>query len=160
MYVEPFIRPPKFAKLKKIFFEVSDDIKNFLKEISYNKIKLNVFFDSIEEYNAINSDQKRCLNTYVVKNFFELIILFFETQIRLFCNFFHDIANDFYIKAENKSFFLEHCFSFILKFVGKCIKNIKILMFQEMFSDFEFSSSYIKVINQKYIEYCDRKYAN
>ena len=75
--------------------EVSDNIKNFLKEMSYNEIKLNVFFDSIEEYNAFNSDQKRCLNTYVVKNFFELIILFFETQIRLFCNFFHDIANDF-----------------------------------------------------------------
>ena len=86
--------------------------------------------------------------------------MFFEIQIRLFCNFFHDIANDFYIKAENKSFFLEHCFNFVLKFVGKFIKNIKIPMFQEMFSDFEYSSSYIKVINQKYIEYCDRKYAN
>ena len=83
MYVEPLIRQPNFEKLHKFFLEVSDDIKNFLKKISYNKIKLGVFFDSIEEYNAINSDQKRCLNTYVVKNSFELIILFFETQIIL-----------------------------------------------------------------------------
>ena len=157
LYVEPLIGLLNLEKLQNFFLVVSDDIKNFLKEISYNKIKSNVFFDSIEEYNAINFDQKRCLNTYVNKNFFEFIILFFETQIRLFCNFFYDINNDFYIKAENKSFFLEHCFSFVLKFVGKCIKNIKILMFQEMFSDFEFSSSYIQVINQKYIEYCDRK---
>ena len=52
------------------------------------------------------------------------------------------------------------CFDFVLKFVEKCIENIKISMFQEIFSDFEFSSSYIKVINQKYIEYCNRKYAN
>ena len=114
----------------------------------------------MEQYNAINSDKKKCWNTYVVNNFFELITLFFETQIRVLCNFFHNIANDFYIKAENNFFFLVQCFDFVLKFVGKCIKNIKISMFQEIFSDFEYSSSYIKVINQKYIEYCDRKYAN
>ena len=114
----------------------------------------------MKQYNAINSDKKRCLNTFVVKNFFELITLFFETQIRVFCNFFHDIANDFYIKAENKTFFLEQCFDFVLRFVRNCIKNIKISMFQEIFSNFEYSSSYLKVINQEYIEYCDRKYAN
>ena len=93
--------------LKKLFLNyVSNNLKIFLKENSYNKIKFNVFFDSMEQYNAINSDKKRCLNTYVVNNFFELITLFFETQIRVFCNFFHDIANDFYIKAENNFFFL------------------------------------------------------
>ena len=83
----------------------------------------------MEQYNEINFDKKRCLNTYVVNNFFELITLFFETQIRVFCNFFHDIANDFYIKSEKKFFFLVQCFDFVLKFVGKCIKNIKISMF-------------------------------
>ena len=56
----------------------------------------------------------------------------------MFGNFFHDIANDFYIKAEISFFFLVQCFDFALKFVGKCIKNIKILMFQEIFSDFEY----------------------
>ena len=161
LYIDASIRPSNLEKLEKFFLDyVSNNLKIFLKENSYNKIKFNVFFDSMEQYNAINSDTKRCLNTYVVNNFFELITLFFETQIRVFCNFFHDIANDFYIKAENKFFFLVQCFDFVLKFVGKCIKNIKISMFQEIFSDFEYSSSYIKVINQKYIEYCDRKYAN
>ena len=55
----------------------------------------------MEKYNAINSNKKRRLNTYVVNNFFEFITLFFETQIRVFSNFFHDIANNFYIKAKN-----------------------------------------------------------
>ena len=55
--------------------------------------------------------------------------------------------------------FLER-FDFVLRFVRNCIKNIKISMFQEIFSNFEYSSSYLKVINQEYIEYCDRKYAN
>ena len=95
----------------------------------------------MKQYNAINSDKKRCLNTLVVKNIFELITLFFETQIRVFCNCFHDIANNFYIKAENKPFFPEQCFDFVLRFAGNCIKNIKISMFQEIFSNFEYSSS-------------------
>ena len=88
LHVEPLIRLPNFEKLQNFFLEVSDDIKNFLKEISYNKIKLNVFFDSIEEYNAINSDQKRCLNTYVNKNLFEFIILFFKLKLDYFVIFF------------------------------------------------------------------------
>ena len=113
----------------------------------------------MKQYNAINSDKKRRLNTFVVKNFFELITLFFQTQIRVFCNCFHDIANGFYIKAQNKTFFLNQCFDFLLRFVGNCIKNIKISMFQEIFSNFEYSPSYLKIINQKYIECCDRKYA-
>ena len=62
----------------------------------------------------------------------------------------------FILKQKIKAFFL----NIVLKFIGKYIKNIKIPMFQEIFSDFEYSSSYIKVINQKYIEYFDRKYAN
>ena len=87
--------------------EISNNLKIFLEEKSYSKIRLNIFFDSMKQYNAINFNKKRCLNTFAVKNFFELITLFFETQIRVFCNFFHNIANDFYIKAENKTFFLE-----------------------------------------------------
>ena len=66
----------------------------------------------------------------------------------------------FILKQKIKPFFLEQCFDFVLRFVRNCIKNIKISMFQEIFSNFEYSSSYLKVINQKYIEYCDRKYAN
>ena len=62
----------------------------------------------------------------------------------------------FILKQKIKAFFL----NIVLKFIGKYIKNIKIPMFQEIFSDFEYSSSYIKVIDQKYIEYFDRKYAN
>ena len=161
LYVDATIHPSYYEKLENFFLdEVSNNLKIFLKEKSYSKIRLNVFFDSMKQYNAINSDKKRSLNTFVVKNFFELITLFFETQIRIFCIFFHDIANDFYIKAENKMFFLEQCFDFVLRFVGNCIKNVKISMFQEIFSNFEYSSSYLKIINQKYIEYCDRKYAN
>ena len=107
LYIDASIRPSNLEKLEKCFLDyVSNNLKIFLKENSYNKIKFNIFFDSIEQYSAINSDKKRCLNTYVVNNFFELITSFFETHIRVFCNFFHNIANYFYIKAEKNFFFL------------------------------------------------------
>ena len=70
LYVEPLIRSPNFEKLQNFFLEVSDNIKNFLKEISYNKIKLNAFFDSIEQYNAINSDPKKMLKCVCCKKRF------------------------------------------------------------------------------------------
>ena len=89
LYVDAIIHPSNYEKLEKKFLdEVSNDLKIFLKEKSYSKIKFYIFFDSMKQCNAINSDKKRCLNTFVVKNFFELITLFFETQIRIFCNFF------------------------------------------------------------------------
>ena len=40
------------------------------------------------------------------------------------------------------------------------MKLIKIPMFEEIFSDFEYSSFPIKIINEKYVEYRDKKYAN
>ena len=93
------------------------------------------FFNSLHQYNAINSDQERCLNTFVVQNSFEFIPLFFETQIRIFSNFFHDIADDFYIKAENKTFFLEKCFDFVLNFVRRCMKNINFSFLKKCFQN-------------------------
>ena len=89
LYIDASIRLLNLEKLENFFLDyVSNNLKIFLKEKSYNKIKLNLFFDSIEQYNAINSDKKRRLNTYVVNNFFELITLFFETQLECLVIFF------------------------------------------------------------------------
>ena len=139
--------------------EFFDYVTNFL-DFKLFKNHFHVFFNSIDQYTSINSDQKRCLETFVVQKPLGFIPLYFETQIRIFCNFFHDIVNDFYIKAENRTFFLEKCFDFVLNFVRKCMKNINFSFFEERFSKFKNSSSFIKVINEKYIEHCNKKYAN
>ena len=69
LYIDASICPLNLEKFEKFFLDyVSNNLKIFLKENSYNKIKFNVFFDSIEQYNAINSHKKRCLNRYVVNN--------------------------------------------------------------------------------------------
>ena len=68
-----------------------------------------------------------------------------------------------YVKLSDQSFFLERCFSFALRFVVHCIKKVKDPFFQEIFDEIDyndFNSSIIKIINKKYIDYCNRKYAS
>ena len=86
MYAEPLIRPLNFDHIEKFISidEFSDDIKIFYKKKLYSKIRFHVFFDSIEQFNAVNFDQARCLTTFVVTNVCQIINLFLETQIRIF----------------------------------------------------------------------------
>ena len=88
LYIDASICPLNLEKFEKFFLDyVSNNLKIFLKENSYNKIKFNVFCDSMEQYNAINSDKKRCLNTCVVNNFFELITCFLKLRLECFVIF-------------------------------------------------------------------------
>ena len=90
------------------------------------------------------------------------MLVFFEVQLRIFTNFFHNLVKDNYIRSKNKiKFFLEQCFIFSFEFVTYCIRKVKISFFEEIFNEFDCpNSNFIKVINKKYIEYCNRKYAS
>ena len=58
LYVEPLIRPLNFYHIQNFnsIDGFSDDIKTFYKKKSYSKIRFHVFFDSIEQFNTVNSD--------------------------------------------------------------------------------------------------------
>ena len=59
LYIDASIRPLNLEKFEKFFLDyVSNNLKIFLKENSYNKIKFNVFCDSMKQYNAINPIKK------------------------------------------------------------------------------------------------------
>ena len=73
-------------KLTLIFF--STDLKNYFDKNNCSKININLFHESLKHFESINSDIDRCLNVVVIKNVCELIILFFEKQIRILYNFF------------------------------------------------------------------------
>ena len=92
------------------------------------------------------------------------MLVLFEVQLRIFVNFFYSIAKDSYIRTNDEiRFFLEQCFTFSFDFVIYCIRKVKISFFQEVFDEFDYTesdSNIIKVINKKYIKYCDRKYAS
>ena len=70
---------------------ISDEQKNTLSDNSLSILKrfsIVVFFESLEESSTINSDKKRCLKTFIIQDYFHLVIIFFEVQIRIFLIFF------------------------------------------------------------------------
>ena len=104
------------------------------------------------------------MNTIIIQDYIHLVLLFFEIQLKILLNFFYNVVKDKYIKAKDEiRFFLEQCFGFTFDFVTYCIGRVKISFFEEIFDEFDYADSrsdIIKVINKKYIEYCDRKYAS
>ena len=81
-----FDRQILILKLILIFFRLS--LKNYFYKNRHSKIDINLFYHSLNHIESINSDKSRCLTVLVINNVCELIILFFETQIRIFYSFF------------------------------------------------------------------------
>ena len=97
----------------------------------------------------------------IFQDHLHLVLVFFEIQLRIFINFFYGLLD--YVKTSDQSLFLERSFSFAHKFVIHCIKRVKVPFFQEIFDEIDyndFNSYIIKIINKKYIDYCNRKYAS
>ena len=120
-----------------------------------------LFFESVDECFIVNSGRKRCLNTFIFQDYIQIVLQFFEVQLRIFINFFYSLANS--LLNSNETFFLETCFTFLHRFIVQCIKKVKVIHFQKIFDEIDyndFNIDIIKVINTKYIEYCNRKYAN
>ena len=102
---------------------ISDEQKNTLSDNSLSILKrfsIVVFFESLEESSTINSDKKRCLKTFIIQDYFHLVIIFFEVQIRIFCNFFSKIVDDCYIDSYEKKnfFFLRSVLFFVLSLLA------------------------------------------
>ena len=158
LYIDELFRPTNF-NIKIDFYFFSTELKDYFYKNRYSKININLFYDSLKHIESINSDKHRCLKVLVINNVCELIILFFETQIRIFYNFFFELSTDvFFTKCEKKKF-LSDCIDFILNFLKYCLKNIKISMFEKIFSNYDYSSFPIKIINNKYKEFVKKKYA-
>lgn len=158
LYIDELFQPVNF-NIKIDFDFFSTELKDYFYKNRYSKTNINLFYDSLKHIESINSDKHRCLKVLVINNVCELIILFFETQIRIFYNFFFELSTDvFFTKCEKKKF-LSDCIDFILNFLKYCLKNIKISMFEKIFSNYDYSSFPIKIINNKYKEFVKKKYA-
>ena len=64
------------------------------------------------------------------------------------------------LNQKKKKKFLEEGFNLSFLFATYCTKKIKISFFEEMFNGYKFFDSNIKIINKKYIENCNKKYAD
>ena len=157
LYIDELFRPANFnIKIDSDFF--SNEFKDYFNKNGHSNYNLNLFYDSLKHIESINSDKQRCLKVFVLKNVSELIILFFETQIRIFYNFFFKLLVDVFFTNSEKKNFLNNCIDFILNFFKYCLKNIKIPMFENIFDSYGYSSFPIKIINKKYIDFVKKKY--
>ena len=142
LYIDELFRPANFnIKIGSDFF--STELKNYFYKNRHSKIDINLFYDSLKHIESINSDKSKCLTVLVINNVCEIIILFFETQITILYNFFFKLLVDvFFTNCERKNFLTD----FILNFLKYSLKNIKISMFEEIFFNYDYSSSPIKII--------------
>ena len=96
----------------------------------------------------------------IFQDHLHIVLVFFKIQLRIFINFFYGLLD--HVKVSDQLLFLERCFSFAHRFVVHCIKKFKVPFFQEIFDEIDFNdfNSNIKIINKKYIDCCNRKYAS
>ena len=96
LYVDELFRPANF-NIKIDFDFFSTELKNYFYKNRHSKIDINLFYDSLKHIESTNSDKSRCLTVLIINNVCELIILFFETQIRIFYNFFFKLLVDVFL---------------------------------------------------------------
>ena len=168
IFIEKDFRPENFVCINDFNFNLFLNVytKASLSSSSYDvlkRFKIIVFFKSSDEFSVINSDRKRCLTTFIAQDYIRLVLAFFEIQLRIFINFFYNIVKDNYVKTQNEvRFFLEQCFNFSFDFVTYCIGKVNVSFFQKIFDEVDltdYDPNIIKVVNKKYIEECNRKYA-
>ena len=162
IYVKKSIDKPKnfssISKLKFSYFFNSVGLSTACIDI-IKQFEFNIFFDSLEQFEIVNSDRKRCLTTFVIQEHVQFILKFFEVQLRILINFFYSLIDT--IPKNFDIFFLKQCFSFAHKFVVYCIDKINSDYFREIFEEVDYNDyHFIKVINKKFIDFCKKKYAN
>ena len=74
---------------KNYFSQTASEIFNVEKN---NRFGLNIFYGSKTVYEIIKSDEQRCIKYVTVLNQFDLIILFPEVFVRIFCHHFYLIS--------------------------------------------------------------------
>ena len=107
LFIEENNRPKNFISINDFNFKYFLDsyVGGKLSSKSINvltRFKTIVFFKSSDELSVINSDRRRCLTTFIVQDYFHLVIVFFAVQLRIFINFFYKIVEDEYLKTEDE----------------------------------------------------------
>ena len=97
---------------KNIFSQTTSEIFNVEKN---NRSSLNIFYGSKTVYKIIKSEEQRCIKFVTVLNQSDLIILFAEVFVRIFCHHFYLVSLDF-------------CF-FLNKLQKVILKEINFLMY-------------------------------
>ena len=82
---------------KYIFSHMASEIFNVQKS---NRFSLYIFYGSKTVYKIIKSEEQRCIKFAAVLNQSDLIILFAEVFVRIFCHHFYLVSLDFLFLPE------------------------------------------------------------
>ena len=119
------------------------------------------------------SDQKHCFELSVFNNNpCDIIIKYCEVLVRILANLFYSVSDDFkydystdiFTKkfGKKKEFFLDQCSHFIQEFFKGMTRVIQSHQFEIMSltfkPDIDYLTRYIRIVNDKYIEHCEKKF--
>ena len=118
-----------------------------------------IFWNNDYQRTVINSDIKRCLDTFIIEYSKQFLLLILEIQFRIFMNFFHSLSKSFSKKEDERVLFMKMALYFIRKFSIFVLKSIRLADLNNLFDEIEFDQfKFLKVINNKYKEELIRRY--
>ena len=128
-------------------------------EKEIQEFEFDIFWNNDQQKIVINSDIRRCLNTFIVQYNKQFLLLFLEIQFRIFSNFFHSLSKTFSNEKEERILFMKLAIYFVRKFALYILHSIRLLDLNNLFEEIEFDQfKFLKVINRKYKEELRRKY--
>ena len=127
-------------------------------EKEIQEFEFDIFWNNDQQKTVINSDIRRCLNTFIVQ-YNKQFLLFLEIQFRIFSNFFHSLSKTFSNEKEERILFMKLAIYFVREFALYILHSIRLLDLNNLFEEIEFDQfKFLKVINRKYKEELRRKY--
>ena len=137
----------KLMFFKNIFSQTTSEIFNVEKN---NRSSLNIFDRSKTVYKIIKSEEQRCIKFFTALNQSDLIILFAEVFVRIFCHDFYLVSLDFLFLSEQtakaNSKRDQFCDVFVSIFKGfseTVLQWLYLRIFNEIFSTYEWSKDYL-----------------
>ena len=128
-------------------------------EKEIQEFEFNIFWNNDQQKTVISSDIKRCLNTFIIQYSKQFLLLFLESQFRVFLNFFHSLSKIFSNEKEERILFMKSSIYFVRKFALYILHSIRLIDLNNLFEEIEFDQfKFLKVINKKYKEELNRRY--
>ena len=128
-------------------------------EEEIQKFEFSIFWNNDQQKTVINSNIKRCLNTFIIQYSKQFLLLFLEIQFRVFSNFFQSLSKAFSNEKEERILFMKLAIYFVRKFALYILHSIKLVDLNNLFEEIEFDQfKFLKVVNKKYKEELKRKY--
>ena len=128
-------------------------------EKEIQEFEFNIFWNNDQQKSVINSDIKRCLNSFVIQYYKQFLLLILEIQFRIFLNFFHSLSKTFSNEKQERILFMKISISYVRKFALYTLYNINFTELNNLFEEIEYDQfEFLKVINKKYKEELFKRY--